>query len=73
MALTFISKQDYKRINQGDILSINVKDLENIMSLTNVNQQNIIRVSLNLSDREKRMIKAGGKLAAIRSKQTNIC
>ncbi|HUU87935.1 MAG TPA: aconitate hydratase [Candidatus Glassbacteria bacterium] len=71
LPLTLISKQDYKRINQGDILSINVKDLENIMSLTNVNQQNIIRVSLNLSDREKRMIKAGGKLAAIRSKQTN--
>lgn len=71
LPLTLISKQDYKRINQGDILSINVKDLENIMSLTNVNQQNIIRVSLNLSDREKRMIKVGGKLAAIRSKQTN--
>ena len=71
LPLTFISKQDYHRITQGDILSINVKDLENIMSLTNVNQQNIIRVSLNLSDREKRMIKAGGKLAAIRSKQTN--
>ena len=71
LPLTFISKQDYKRINQSDILSINVKDLKNIISLTNVNKQNTIRVSLNLSNREKRIIKAGGKLAEIRSKQVD--
>jgi len=71
LPLTFISKQDYKRINQGDTLSIDVKDLENIVVLTNVTTKDTIRVVLNLSNREKRMLKAGGKLAAIRAKQVN--
>jgi len=71
LPLTFIGKQDYKRINQGDILSIDVKDLENIVFLTNVTTKDTIRVVLNLSNREKGMLKAGGKLAAIRAKQGN--
>jgi len=71
LPLTFIGKQDYKRINQGDILSIDVKDLENIVFLTNVTTKDTIRVVLNLSNREKGMLKAGGKLAAIRAKQVN--
>ncbi len=71
LPLTFNCKQDLKRINQGDILSIDVKNLENMLFLTNDTKQDTIKVELNLSNREKIMVKAGGKLAEIRAKQIN--
>jgi hypothetical protein len=38
--------------------------------MKNITKGSEIQVELDLSDREKSMLKAGGKLAAIKAKQT---
>jgi aconitate hydratase len=67
--LTFTDKQDYARIAQSDVLELNVKYLKEGLSMENVTKGVRVRVELNLSDREKGVIKAGGKLADINVKQ----
>ena len=68
--LTFADKQDYSSVAQGDVLELDVKALKKSLCVKNVTKGVEIQVELSLSDREKDVVKAGGKLAAIKDKQT---
>ncbi len=67
--LTFAAKEDYAGVAQGDVLEIDIKGLTKELCVKNVTKSEEIPVELSLSDREKGMLKAGGKLAAIKAKQ----
>jgi len=67
--LTFMDKQDYSNVAQGDMLELGVKGLKRNLCVKNVTKGAEIKVELDLSDREKGMLKSGGKLAAIKAKQ----
>lgn len=67
--LTFGDRQDYAGVAQGDVLEIDVKGLKKNLCVKNVTKSEEISVELSLSDREKSMLKAGGKLAAVKAKQ----
>ena len=69
LPLTFADKQDYLGITQGDVLDLEVEDLEEHLRGKNQTKGTTIEVTLCLSDLEKSMVKAGGKLAAIKAKQ----
>jgi aconitate hydratase len=69
LPLTFADKQDYAGIAQGDLLELDTKGLEKKVCVKNVAKGMKIKVELNISDREKSVMKAGGKLAAIKAKQ----
>jgi aconitate hydratase len=68
--LTFVDKQDYAGVAQGDRLELEVKGLRRNLCVKNATKGAEFQVELDLSDREKEMVKAGGKLAAIKAKQT---
>jgi hypothetical protein len=51
------------------MLELDVKGLKRNICVKNVTKGAEIKVELDLSDREKSMLKAGGKLAAIKAKQ----
>ncbi len=68
--LTFADKQDYAGVAQGDMLELDVKGLRRNLGVKNVTKSEEIAVGLDFSDREKDMLKAGGKLASIKAKQT---
>jgi aconitate hydratase len=65
--LTFEEKQDYADIAQGDKLQLNVDGLRSNLWLENVTKGVKSRVALDLSDRERSWLKAGGKLAALKA------
>ena len=69
LPLTFTDKGDYASIAAGDMLDLDVKNLGDELTLKNQTKGATVKVALSLSDLEKRLIKAGGKLAAIRAKQ----
>ncbi len=69
LPLTFKDKKDYDSITQGDMLELNTTNLTNDLIVKNNAMGKEIKVSLNLSSMEKDIIKAGGKLAAIKAKQ----
>ena len=71
LPLTFASKQDYDQFAQGDRLELDVKDLNKSLVLRNASKNIEVEVELSLSDLEKKIIKLGGKLAAIKAKQSN--
>ncbi len=68
--LTFTDKRNYAETAQGDSLELDVKGLKSSLCVKNVTKSVEIQVKLSLSEREKETIKAGGKLAAIKAKQT---
>jgi aconitate hydratase len=68
--LTFGDRQDYAGVAQGDVLEIEMKGLKKDICVKNVTKGKEIQVKFSLSDREKGMLKVGGKLAAIKAKQT---
>jgi aconitate hydratase len=67
--LTFADKQDYAAITQGDVLELDTEGLKTELCIKNMTRNVEVPVELDLSDREKDTIKAGGKLAAIKAKQ----
>jgi len=67
--LTFADKKDYGAIEQGDTLQLDTRGLADKMCLKNATKKTEITVVLDLSDRDKEVIRAGGKLAAVRKKQ----
>ena len=67
--LTLADKRDYVGISQGDVLELIVKGLKEKLCVKNVTKGVEIQVLLGLSEREKDVIRAGGKLVAIRAKQ----
>ncbi len=69
LPLTFAVKQDYSNIAQGDLLELAIKDLDKNLIVKNLTKGTQIQVTLSLSDLEKRMVRAGGKLAYIKAKQ----
>jgi aconitate hydratase len=69
LPLLFADKKDYDAISLGDTLELAVEDLEKHLVLVNKTKGTKIKVNLNLSSLEKDMVKAGGKLALIKSKQ----
>lgn len=69
LPLTFANKQDYLDIAQGDLLDLDIKELSEHLCIKNLTKGTTIEVTLCLSDLEKSMVKAGGKLAAIKAKQ----
>jgi aconitate hydratase len=69
LPFTFADKQDYAEVAQGDQLELNVGSLKVTLCLKNHTKGTEIRVNLSLSDLEKQVLKAGGKLAAIKAKQ----
>ncbi len=67
--LAFVDKQDYAGVAQGDTLELEVKGLRRSLCVKSVTKGSEIQVELDLSDREKSMLKAGGKLSAIKAKR----
>ena len=67
--LTFTDKQDYKGIAQGDLLELETSFKPQRLRLKNKTRKVEIEVQLDLSDREKETLLAGGKLAAVRKKR----
>ncbi len=69
LPLTFADKADYEGITEGDLLEIEVEDLPEQLVVKNCTKGTKIKVNLNLSDLEKELVQAGGKLAYIKAKQ----
>jgi aconitate hydratase len=69
LPLTFADKRDYARIAQGDALDLEISELKDNLCVRNLTKGTKVDVTLSLSDLEKSMVKAGGKLAAIKAKQ----
>ena len=63
--LTFADKQDYTGMVQGDMLELDTEDLKKTLRARNATKNVEIRVELDLSDHDKCVLKAGGKLAAV--------
>jgi aconitate hydratase len=70
LPLTFKDKNDYLCIDQGDALVLKTKDLDKRLLLKNLTKDARIEVVLSLSSLEKEIVKAGGKLATVKAKQT---
>jgi aconitate hydratase len=69
LPLTLIDKHDYSGFSLGDMLDLDVKDLKERLFLKNLTKSLRVEVALSLSEFERGIVKAGGKLAAIRAKQ----
>ena len=69
LPLTFANKKDYLDTSQGDVLDLDIRELSEHLYIKNLTKGTTIDVTLSLSDLEKSLIKAGGKLAAIKAKQ----
>ena len=67
--LTFADKQDYDGIAQGDLLELETSCLTPKLCLKNKTRKTEIEVQLDLSNREKETLLAGGKLAAVRKRR----
>jgi hypothetical protein len=63
-----VDRQDYSGVAQGDVLELDVKSLEKSLCVKNTSKGSRIKVDLSLSAVEKNIIKAGGKLAAIKAR-----
>jgi aconitate hydratase len=73
LPLTFIKKQGYADVVQGDLLELDLEGLKkNNLGIKNAAQNSEIQVEICLSVPEKDIMKAGGKLAVIKAKQTKI-
>ena len=69
LPLTFADKQDYEKIGQGDRLELETQNLGSKIKVKNISKHGEFNVNLSLSENERRTLKAGGKLAAIKTKQ----
>jgi aconitate hydratase len=68
LPLTFVDADDYDRVSQGDLLTIDVRDLKGNLNLMNVTTGKEIGVAHGLGDIELEILKWGGKLPYIKSK-----
>lgn len=69
--LTFTDKQDYNHIAQGDMLELDTLNLQKNLTIKNTTTGVTIQVECDLSEIDRAMIRAGGKLAAIKQKQAS--
>jgi aconitate hydratase len=70
LPLTFVDKSAYEGVSLGDKLELDTDDLAEDLMVKNQTTGETLKVSLNLSSLEKSLIRAGGKLAAIKAKQS---
>ena len=69
LPLAFKDKKDYSGVSQGDALDLDVKDFNECLLVKNLTKGTKVDVALSLSELEWSIVKAGGKLAAIKEKQ----
>ena len=69
LPLLFTDQSDYSQIAQGDLIEMNLTDIQKRLSLKNITKDKKISIKHILSEREIQTIKAGGKLAYIKSNQ----
>jgi aconitate hydratase len=69
LPLTFKDKKDYSGFSQSDALDLDVKDFNERLLVKNRTKGTKVDVTLSLSELEWSIVKAGGKLAAIKAKQ----
>lgn len=70
--LTFVNKNDYNNIEQGDKLDIDLTTINSgKITLRNLTKNSEISLTHSLSDTEIEILKAGGKLTFIKHKHTN--
>ena len=70
LPLIFKDEEDFNRLEQGDILELNVDNLNSDIIEIRNNKKNIMfEVKHDLDDREKEIIKAGGVLPYYRNKK----
>jgi aconitate hydratase len=67
LPLTFVNEKDYENIVQGDSLELDTKGLKRNLCINNLTKDLEFSVKLDLSERDKNLMKAGGKLAAIKA------
>lgn len=68
MPLIFNKNEDYEKISQGNTLKIDLSDSNNILVKNTTNNKRV-NVFHNLSSRNLKILKAGGKLPYIRNKR----
>jgi len=69
LPLTFERLEDYDRLEQGDLLEIEIKNLtSNLIEIKNKTKNFIFKVKHDLTNREKEIILAGGALPYYRNK-----
>ncbi|MCK4237549.1 MAG: aconitate hydratase, partial [Candidatus Lokiarchaeota archaeon] len=67
--LTFVKKEDYNKIDQGDLLDIELKTLDSKkIIMKNLTKNLEIPLTHSLSEMEIVVLKAGGKLPFIKKK-----
>lgn len=67
--LTFVSKDDYNKIDQGDLFEIDLSTIETgNVPLNNLTKGSEISLTHSLSETEIKILKAGGKLTFIKQK-----
>jgi aconitate hydratase len=69
--LTFANKQDHACIAQGDVLELDTANLQTNLTVKNLTTGVSIPVVCDLTELDRKQIRAGGKLAAIKQKQVN--
>ena len=69
LPLNFADEKDYLGIERGDSLDLDVKDLNGNLLVKNLTKSTKIEVILTLSELQRGIVRAGGKLATIRAKQ----
>jgi aconitate hydratase len=67
--LTFADKTDYSAVAQGDVLEFATIALPKKICVRNVTKRSEFTAEVPLSSRDKAIVLAGGKLAAVRKKQ----
>jgi aconitate hydratase len=73
LPLTFMKKKGYADVAQGDLLELDIGRLEkNNLRIRNITEGSEIQVEICLSIPELEIVKAGGKLAAIKAKQAKV-
>ena len=69
LPLTLVDKNDYNNFDEGDNLFLETNDLKDHLVVHNLTKKKEVNVNLKLSLMEKNIVRAGGKLAAIKAKQ----
>jgi len=69
--LTFVNKDDYNKIDQGDLLEIDLSTIETgTVQLRNLTKGSEISLTHSLNETEIKVLKAGGKLTFIKQKHS---
>ncbi|MFX0042109.1 MAG: aconitate hydratase [Candidatus Hodarchaeota archaeon] len=71
--LTFVNKEDYNKIDQGDLFELDMKTIETgKVMLKNISKSLEIELIHSLSEKDLKELKAGGKLTLIKQKHAKI-